>query len=83
MNLLVVVVEAANEANLQLYASLLNSVQSLVDLGQVGVDRLLTEDVLASLSSFNDEICVRVGGRADEYRVDVLVAENNFSDPSR
>lgn len=59
---LVVVVKAANEADLQLNACLLYRSEGFLDLCQLGVDRLLTEDVLAGLRSAHDEVCMRCGG---------------------
>ena len=43
---LVVVVKAAHEADLQLNACLLHRSECFLDLCQLGVDRLLAEDVL-------------------------------------
>ena len=73
---LVVVVKAADKTDLELDAGLLDSVERFFDLCEVGVDRLLAEDVLAGPGSAHDELCVRVGGRADEHGFDRGIAED-------
>ena len=73
---LVVVVEAADKADLQLYACLLDGRERLLDLCQLGVDRLLAEDVLAGLSGAHDEVRMGRGGRADEHSIDGRVGED-------
>ncbi len=50
------------KADLQLNACLLYRSEGFLDLCQLGVDRLLTEDVLAGLRSAHDEVCMRCGG---------------------
>jgi len=75
---LVVVVKAANEADLQLNACLLYRSEGFLDLCQLGVDRLLTEDVLAGLRSAHDEVCMRCGGGADEHGLDGRIAKDHL-----
>ena len=61
-----VVVEAAAETDLQLYAGFLGCVDGSVNLLQIIIDRLLAEDVLACVSSLDDVLGMGVGRGADE-----------------
>ena len=73
-------VEAAVEADLELDAGLGDGGQGGVDLGEAMVDGLLAEDVLAGAGGADDEVGVRVGGRADEDGVDVGVVQDLIDD---
>ena len=75
-NCLVVVVEAAVEAYLELDALLLNECEQLLDLVDIIIDRLLAEYVLASLNCCHGYIAVRVSGGANEYYVYFRVVDN-------
>lgn len=75
---LVVVVKAAHEADLQLNACLLYRSEGFLDLCQLGVDRLLTEDVLAGLRSAHDKVRMGRGGRADEHSIDGRIAKDHL-----
>ena len=68
VNRAVVVVKAADKADLQLDAGLLHRVKRHADARYVVVNRLFAEDVLAGCCSLDDQVCVRIGGRADENR---------------
>ena len=56
----VVVVEAAVEANLVLLAGLLDDIEDFLDLIHIMVDRLLAENVLASLQSLHGKLGVLI-----------------------
>ena len=71
-----VVVKAADKTDLQLDAGFLDGLERLFDLGKVGVDRLLAEDVLAGLGSAHDKLCMGIGGGADEYCLDRRIVED-------
>ena len=75
-NCLVVVVEAAVEAYLELNALLLNECEQLLDLVDIIVDRLLAEYVLASLNCCHGNIAVGVSGGANEYYVYLRIVDN-------
>ena len=66
----VIVVEAAHKADLQLDTCVLDCVECLLDFGQIGVDRLFTEDMLAGLGRAHNKVGVCVGGGADKDRFD-------------
>ena len=72
----VVVVEAAAEADLELDACFLRRVDGSVHLGQIIVDRLLAEDVLASVSSLDDVLGMGVGRGADEHCFDLGIVQD-------
>ena len=77
-NHLVIVIEAANKAYLQLDAGFLDCVQSFLNLVQLGINRLLTECMLAGLCSADNELCVGVGGRANKHCIDGRIGEDLF-----
>ena len=77
-NCLVVVVKAADKAYLQLDASLFHCVQCFSDLVQLGINRLLAEDMLASLCSTNDKLCMGVGRGADKDSFNGRIRENHL-----
>jgi hypothetical protein len=76
MNLSEVGIVAAVKADLKFDACLLYRRQRQVDPLEVQVDGLLTKDVLAGRRCLLDDPGVGVGGRTDDDRVDVLVAQN-------
>ena len=73
-----VVVKAADKTDLQLDAGLLDSLERLVNLIEVGVDRLLAENMLAGLGRAHDELRMGVRGGTDEYRLDRGIAEDHL-----
>ena len=72
----VIMVKAAAEADLQLDAGLLGRVDRRMHLGQIIVDRLFTEDVLACMRRFDDVLGVRVGRGADQNRFDFRIVQD-------
>ena len=72
----VVVVEAAAETDLQLYASLFGCVDGSVNLGQIIVDRLFAEDMLACVSSLDDVLGMGVGRGADEHCLNLGIVQD-------
>ena len=76
MHHLVVVVKAADEADLQLDTRLFGRCKRLLDLAQVGVDRLFAEDMLAGLRGAQDKVGMGVRGGADKDCVDCRIAED-------
>ena len=75
-NCLVVVVEAAVETYLELYALLFYQCQQLLDLLDIIVDRLLAEYILASLYCFHGNLAMGIGGRANHNYVNVRIVYN-------
>ena len=76
VNCAVVVVEAAAETDLQLYASFLGCVDGSVNLLQIIIDRLLAEDVLACVSSLDDVLGMGVGRGANQNCIDLGIVQN-------
>ena len=64
------------EADLQLYAGLIDRRQRLVDLRQIKGNRLFAEDLLARARRLDDEATMRIGRRADDDRV--YIAADQF-----
>ena len=75
-NSLVVVVEAAVEANLELDTLLLYQSEQSLDLCDIIVNRLLAEDMLASLDCFHRNLTMGVGGRTNHNNVDIRVVDD-------
>src|SRR5699024_6255752 len=73
---LVVVVKAAVEANLELDTLLFDQSEQLLDLLDIIVDRLLAEDVLASVYSRHRDIAVGIRGRANEHDLDLRIVDD-------
>ena len=65
-------IEAAVEADHQLYTGLPDHLQAIPDAGKRQVDRLLAEDCLARAREALDQVCMGVGRRADDDRIDIL-----------
>ena len=72
----VIAVEAAIEADLQLYARLGDSSQRRVYLRQVEGDRFLAKDIFARPRGLGDEAAMRVGRGADDNRVNVAAVDD-------
>ena len=66
LNFRMVVVETANETNLQLNASVLAELDALLDLLNISVQRLLAEYMLASLCSSLDQLNVSRGSGTNQ-----------------
>ena len=66
----------AAEADLQLDAGILCSLNGLPHPVNVIINGLFAEDVLAGLGGLHDEIGVGIGGRADEHRFDFGIVDN-------
>ncbi len=73
---LVASVKTADETDLQLDAGLLDLGQSLFDLGDFCIDRLLAEDVLAGLCCTDHELCMSVCGGADKDCIHIVSGED-------
>ena len=69
-------VKPAVEAHLVLDARFLDRLQHRLDLAQVVVDGLFTEDVLSGLRRLDGDGRMGVGGGAEEDRVDFRVVQN-------
>ena len=71
-----IVVEAAAEADLQADASIFGGLNGLMDALEIVVDRFLAEDVLASLSRLDDELCMRIRRGSDDDSLDFRIVQD-------
>ena len=69
-------IEAAVEPDLQVDTGLVDRGQSPIHLGQVEREGFLAENGLSRPGGFNQHVNVRVGARADRYRVDRCVLQD-------
>ena len=73
-------VEAPVEANLQLHACGLHRGQRAIDLARLKAMGFSQKMCLPALAALHDQIGVRVGGGADEHRIDGGVGEDLVAD---